>query len=103
VRNDKRRRVVVAIFACAALAAALGACAKKAEESGVPGGALGIGGPGICPACDAGKNVIPVVYGKPGRENRPGTTAARATWTSGNHIPLRRTKKAARVGGFVVY
>jgi rubredoxin len=68
VRYSRRPWVAVAVFAGAALAAAVGACAKKAEESGVPGGALGIGGPGICPECDAGKNVIPVVYGKPGRD-----------------------------------
>lgn len=68
MRYVKRYRVIVAVSACAALAAAVAACAKKPEESGVPGGALGIGGPPICPECDAGKNVIPIVYGKPGRE-----------------------------------
>jgi len=67
VRYDTPYRVAAAVFACAALAAAGAACAKKPEESTARGGALGIGGPGICPECDAGKNVVPIVYGKPGR------------------------------------
>lgn len=68
MRYDTQYRIAVAVFACAALASAVGACAKKAEEGTVRGGALGVGGPPICPECDAGKNVIPIVYGKPGRE-----------------------------------
>ncbi len=68
MRYVKRHRVAIALFAVAALASAVGACAKEPEESSVPGGALAYGGPPICPECDAGKNVIPIVYGKPGRE-----------------------------------
>ncbi len=68
MRYVKKHRVAIALFAVAALASAVGACAKTPEKSAVPGGALGYDGPPICPECDAGKSIIPIVYGKPGRE-----------------------------------